>query len=35
MTDEELIPRLRELRGTYGIGDAAADRIATWEARNG
>lgn len=27
MTDEELIPRLRELRGTYGIGDTAADRI--------
>lgn len=27
LTNEELIPRLRELRGTYGIGDTAADRI--------
>ena len=27
MTDEELIARLRELTGTYGIGDLAADRI--------
>lgn len=27
MSDEELIARLRELTGTYGIGDLAADRV--------
>lgn len=27
MTDQELIGRLQELTGTYGIGDRAADRI--------